>query len=77
MLLYLNDIPEEHGGTTVFPRLNITIQPKSYTALYWKNLYSNGTGHPSALHAGRPIIGNYTKWAINCWIRTPLEVEDY
>ena len=27
-LIYLNDMPDEHGGHTTFPRLNLRIRPK-------------------------------------------------
>jgi prolyl 4-hydroxylase len=72
LLIYLNDVPVESGGATKFQRLNITVQPNKNSALYFYNLHKNGIGHEMALHSGEPIIGNITKWAINCWIRTAL-----
>jgi len=71
LLLYLNDVPKEFGGSTTFPKLNITVQPKKNMALYFYNLQKNGEGHSLSLHSGDPIIGNYTKWAINGWLRAP------
>jgi len=76
ILLYLNDIPLIHGGGTTFTYLNITVQPIKNTALYFYNLHKNGTGHKLATHSGNPIIGNYTKWAINSWIRTKALPDD-
>ena len=69
MLIYLNDVPKEYGGGTSFPRLRINNQPVKNAALYFKNLYQNGTGHPDTLHAGNPLeTDSIEKFAINSWI---------
>ena len=35
--VYLNDIPEGHGGETKFPYLNLSFRPKIGDALFWTN----------------------------------------
>ena len=70
MLLYLNDIPQEYGGGTSFWHLNLTIYPIKNTALYFRNLKDDGTGHEHTLHQGDPLLTDkIEKWAINSWIR--------
>jgi prolyl 4-hydroxylase len=71
MLVYLNDVAEKDGGATIFPKLDIQVQPTVGTALYFKNLKSNGRVNPLTLHGGAPIISDgVEKWACNIWIRT-------
>jgi prolyl 4-hydroxylase len=70
-LIYLNDIPEDYGGSTTFPNLNVTVRPVKNRGLFWRNLMDDKiTGDERNLHAGNPLLTNQTeKWAINCWIR--------
>lgn len=69
LLIYLNTLNEEDGGSTSFPKLNIKIQPKKGDALYFDNLDQNGNGNPLTLHGGDPIINDTEKWACNIWVR--------
>ena len=65
VLHYLNHV---EGGATVFPELNLRIEPEKGMALFWFNLFRNGTLNPDTLHAGCPVIhGN--KWIANKWVR--------
>jgi len=73
MILYLNDIPKEYGGGTSFPKVNITIQPKKNSALFFRNLLpgSDIDGDDLTLHSGDMLLTDkIEKWAVNCWIRT-------
>ena len=66
-LIYLNQV--EGGGETSFPRLNITITPKAYSALVFNNCLDNGEPDERSLHEGvAPTSG--TKYAINGWVRS-------
>ncbi len=70
LLIYLNDVAEKDGGATFFPDLNIRVQPKIKTALYFKQLDDNGHVQPLTLHGGEEIKNeNIEKWACNIWIR--------
>jgi prolyl 4-hydroxylase len=69
ILVYLNDIHEDFGGATVFPKLNLKIQPKAYSAIYFENM--NGTEVDyNTLHAGEELkTDKIKKYAINIWFR--------
>lgn len=69
ILIYLNDMePGETGGRTVFPKLDIGIQPRAGRAVWWHNCKPNGQEEPLTLHGGEPPVKS-TKYAINVWSR--------
>lgn len=68
MLAYLNTVPEEKGGFTVFPKLNIRLSPRAHAAIVFNDCLPNGEEDPRTLHGGQPP-SNETKIAINIWIR--------
>ena len=68
VLVYLNDLPDDAGGNTFFPKLNLRIKPKAGDAIYFENM-KDGDVDYNTLHAGEPIIGNNKKYAINIWFR--------
>jgi thymidine kinase len=65
---YLNDVPEEAGGATFFPKINLRVQPKSLDAIYFENMNNNELDY-NTLHAGEPILTDVKKFAINIWLR--------
>jgi len=69
ILVYLNDVDEKNGGATVFPKLNLKIQPKAYSAIYFENMNSDGIDY-NTLHAGEELkTDEHHKYAINIWFR--------
>ena len=68
MLAYLNHVPEEQGGFTVFPKLNLRMSPTANAAIVFNDCLPNGEEDPRTLHGGQPPT-NATKIAINIWIR--------
>jgi len=69
ILVYLNDIPEEFGGATNFPKLNLKIQPKAYSAVYFENMNGSKLNYDT-LHSGDELISDkIKKYAINIWFR--------
>ena len=68
MLAYLNSVPEDQGGFTVFPKLNVRVSPVAYSAVVFNDCLPNGEEDPRTLHGGQPP-SNHTKIAINIWIR--------
>lgn len=68
LLIYLNDLPDDAGGNTFFPKLNLRIKPKAGDAIYFENM-NNGKVDYNTAHSGEPIIGNHKKYAMNVWFR--------
>ncbi len=69
-LIYLNALPLEAGGYTVFPELFIACLPSVGAALYFQDMNDEGEVEAKTLHAGAPILGQgIEKWACNVWVR--------
>ncbi|KAH7636267.1 vacuolar protein sorting-associated protein 33a-like protein [Dermatophagoides farinae] len=65
-MFYLSDV--EVGGSTVFTRLGIRVNPVKGAAIFWYNLLRNGEGIIDTIHGACPVlIGE--KWVANYWIR--------
>jgi prolyl 4-hydroxylase len=67
VLLYLNDMTPEDGGATVFPRLNIEVQPQAGRAVCWTNMNPDGSSHTETSHAALLVKPGGEKWAIQFW----------
>lgn len=67
-LLYLNSV--EAGGATVFPRLELEIQPARGRMLLFENCSSEDATkpHPKSLHGSSPVVEG-EKWIANLWFR--------
>lgn len=66
-MVYLNDV--EEGGETYFKRLKLNVKPEQGKAIFWNNLYRNGTPNPKTIHeATPPKKGN--KYVITKWWRS-------
>ncbi|KAF4117672.1 hypothetical protein G5714_002225 [Onychostoma macrolepis] len=64
-LIYMSDV--EIGGSTVFPKVGVSLKPKQGSAVFWYNLRKNGNVDLNTEHAGCPVFrGN--KWVANKWI---------
>jgi prolyl 4-hydroxylase len=68
VLLYLNDLPDDAGGNTFFPKLNLRIKPKAGDAIYFENM-KDGEVDYNTMHAGEAIVGDNKKYAVNIWFR--------
>jgi prolyl 4-hydroxylase len=68
VFIYLNDLPENAGGETRFPDINLRIRPRAGTAVVWSNSQrlENGTlvQDDRLLHEGLPPIG-CVKYGVN------------
>jgi prolyl 4-hydroxylase len=53
-MAYLNTV--EEGGSTDFPKVNLSIPPQPGALLIWNNMDRDGRPNPKSLHAGRPVI---------------------
>lgn len=65
-MAYLNAV--EEGGSTDFPKVNLSIPPQAGALLIWNNMLPDGTPNPNSLHAGRPVIRG-TKYILTKWYR--------
>lgn len=71
-LVYLNDLPENSGGETRFPELNLSIKPVRGRAVMWSNCVVRGENvvcDSRTLHGGDPPRSETTKYALNIWAR--------
>lgn len=69
-LVYLNDLEDQDGGKTTFPKLDISVKPEQGMALYFRDANQFGQVDPLTLHGGDVIQrDNVEKWACNVWIR--------
>ena len=66
---YLNNVPDDMGGETVFPNLGFEVLPKKNDAVFWYNTDHDGREDPKTYHSGAPIKGQWEKWGLNIWIR--------
>lgn len=64
-IFYLSSI--SHGGATVFPEVNVTVNPVKGAAALWYNMKRSGEGDSRTLHAGCPVVLGQ-KWVANKWI---------
>jgi prolyl 4-hydroxylase len=65
VLVYLNDVIQ--GGSTAFPALGLSVQPRQGTALVFFPATVDGFLDKMALHAALPAID--TKYVSQVWIR--------
>lgn len=65
--VYFSDV--EEGGTTDFPKLNITVRPKAGRMLLWPSVLDSDPEEmdPRTDHEAVPVIKG-TKYAGNAWI---------
>ena len=66
LVLYLNDV--EEGGTTFFPKLNLTVCPQKGMAVYFEYFYNDPILNELTLHAGAPVVKG-EKWIATQWMR--------
>jgi hypothetical protein len=69
VLIYLNDLEPDQGGTTVFSKLNIGVKPKLGRAVVWTNTNPDGSNHEETSHEAMPVTNGGEKWAIQLWFR--------
>jgi len=66
-MVFLNEV--EGGGTTDFPYLGLSIEPKQGVLLGWNNADPEGVPSNWTLHAGMPVTAG-VKYVITRWYRT-------
>lgn len=66
MVIYLND-PDE-GGETIFPKVNLHVQPGLGRAVYFAYLDPFNQIDPLSFHGGSPVLQG-EKWIATKWFR--------
>lgn len=63
-MVYLNDGMD--GGATRFTEIGHSVQPKLGMALFWNNLFEDGSPNKATMHCGEPVTRGHkviiTKW---------------
>ena len=53
----------------MFPRMGVSVTPKSRDAIFWHNLHpDDAEGNADTLHGGCPVFAG-SKWVANKWVR--------
>lgn len=65
-MAYLNAV--EEGGSTDFPKADLSIPPQPGALLVWNNMSRDGTPNPASLHAGMPVVRG-AKYIVTKWYR--------
>lgn len=65
-MAFLNDV--EEGGATDFPRLGLSVTPRTGALLAWNNAGRDGTPNRDTLHAGTPVLRG-VKYVLTKWYR--------
>lgn len=65
IIIYLNDLST--SGQTMFPKLNVGVQPRCGTSVFFNNI-TNGKINELSLHCGNPVIEGQ-KFILTQWVR--------
>ncbi len=66
--IYLNSLPDDAGGHTEFPMLNLKVRPVRGQALLFCNVRRNGEPDERVIHRACPVEGRHVKVGMNLWI---------
>lgn len=58
----------EQGGSTDFPRVELSVAPQPGVMLVWNNMAPDGRPNPRTLHAGTPVVRG-VKYVLTKWYR--------
>ena len=65
--VYLNNVPDDLGGKTHFPKIDKTFKAKKGEAIFWRNMV-NGKEDTNTLHSGTELKKG-VKYGLNIWVR--------
>jgi prolyl 4-hydroxylase len=68
--IYLNTLPDDGGGGTNFPKLDLTVTPKLGRAILWPSILNDQPFQmdPLSNHQALPVLNGYIKYGVNAWI---------
>ncbi len=70
VMVYLGPSTGLEGGSTTFPNINESVQPKQGRAVIWNNLKDNHCRDTNTLHMGSEVTKG-TKYVVTIWFRKP------
>ena len=68
VIMYLNTLGEDDGGTTYFPRCNLNVRPEKGKALVFWNVMPDDRLDESTYHEGLAPKNGKEKWICTKWI---------
>ena len=75
LLVYLND--DFEGGTTTFPKIPLTVRPKTgQGVLFYNTEPDTGAVIPNSLHSGDPVVSG-VKFIATVWIKFPPDLHGF
>ncbi|CAE8675780.1 unnamed protein product, partial [Polarella glacialis] len=66
VFIYLNDLPPDDGGETLFPRLGFKVVPRRGCAVMWSNILGPQVDDQRLVHQGLPPKTS-VKYGVNCF----------
>jgi len=68
VLIYLNDVPGNAGGETVFTGLNLAISPRVGRAVCWSHSANDSSSIDNTAHESAPVSADVDKWMVQIWL---------
>ncbi|KAH8239072.1 hypothetical protein KR032_000458 [Drosophila birchii] len=65
LVIYAGDV--SLGGQTLFPELEVAVDPTKGNALFWFNTFDDATPDPRSLHSVCPVIIG-SRWTVIKWL---------
>lgn len=72
---YLNTL-HDGIGATVFPKLDLEVQPSERSALLFCNVLPDGSPDPRVVHYAREVTFPFVKFGMNLWICDVCQFDD-
>jgi len=69
IIMWLNNIDKDCGGTTSFPNVHLTVPPHKGDGVLFYSLDQNGNTNIGTFHSGDPVKDGCTKWVSVYWLR--------
>lgn len=73
--MYLNSLPEDGGGATFFPKLDVEVRPRKGCALLFCNINRDGSPDNRVVHEALPVSAGFRKFGMNLWVTSSSMVE--
>ncbi|KAH8315612.1 hypothetical protein KR059_005929, partial [Drosophila kikkawai] len=65
LIIYAGDVSQ--GGQTLFPEIEVAVEPKKGNSLFWFNTFDDARPDPRSLHSVCPVIVG-SRWTVTKWL---------